>query len=92
MKAANINMVRTSHYPPAEGFIELCDEMGMYVLDEVPMGFGGGSGDDPSFLAAGLLARAGDHRARSQSSLRDRLGHRQRESFHGHAPRGRSVL
>jgi len=55
MKAANINMVRTSHYPPAEGFIELCDEMGMYVLDEVPMGFGGGSGDDPSFLASGLL-------------------------------------
>jgi beta-galactosidase len=55
MKAANINMVRTSHYPPAEGFIELCDEMGMYVLDEVPMGFGGGSGDDPSFLSSGLL-------------------------------------
>jgi beta-galactosidase len=55
MKAANINMVRTSHYPPAEGFIELCDEMGMYVLDEVPMGFGGGSGDDPSFMSSGLL-------------------------------------
>jgi beta-galactosidase len=55
MKAANINMVRTSHYPPAEGFIQLCDEMGMYVLDEVPMGFGGGSGDDPSFMASGLL-------------------------------------
>src|ERR1039458_1827280 len=30
MKAANINMVRTTHYPPAQGFIELCDEMGMY--------------------------------------------------------------
>ena len=55
MKAANINMVRTSHYPPAEGFIELCDEMGMYVLDEVPMGFGGGTGDDPSYMAAGML-------------------------------------
>jgi beta-galactosidase len=55
MKAANINMVRTSHYPPAEGFIELCDQLGMYVLDEVPMGFGGGSGDDPSFMSAGLL-------------------------------------
>jgi len=26
--------------------------MGMCVLDEVPMGFGGGSGDDPSFMAA----------------------------------------
>jgi len=55
MKAANINMVRTSHYPPAEGFIELCDELGMYVLDEVPMGFGGELGDDPSFMASGLL-------------------------------------
>ncbi len=55
MKAANINMVRTSHYPPAEGFIELCDEMGMYVLDEIPMGLGGGSGADPSFIGAGLL-------------------------------------
>ena len=63
MKAANINMVRTSHYPPAEGFIELCDEMGMYVLDEVPMGFGGGSGDDPSFMAAGLCARRRPSRA-----------------------------
>jgi beta-galactosidase len=55
MKAASINMVRTSHYPPAEGFIELCDEMGMYVLDEVPMGLGGGLGEDPSYVAAGLL-------------------------------------
>jgi len=55
MKAANINMVRTSHYPPAEGFMDLCDEMGMYVLDEVPMGFGGELGDDPSFWSSGLL-------------------------------------
>jgi beta-galactosidase len=55
MKAANINMVRTSHYPPAEGFIELADEMGMYIVDEVPMGFGGESGGDPSFMASGLI-------------------------------------
>jgi beta-galactosidase len=54
MKAANINMVRTSHYPPAEGFIALADEMGMYVMDEVPMGFGGEFGDDPSFMESGL--------------------------------------
>ena len=54
MKAANINMVRTSHYPPAEGFIDLADEMGMYVMDEVPMGFGGEFGDDPSFMESGL--------------------------------------
>ena len=70
MKAANINMVRTSHYPPAEGFIELCDAMGMYVLDEVPMGFGGGSGDDPSFMASGLLrAQETIARDRNHSSV-----------------------
>ena len=55
MKAANINMVRTSHYPPAEGFIELADEMGMYIIDEVPTGYGGDHGDDPTLMISGLL-------------------------------------
>ncbi|HEX4085182.1 MAG TPA: glycoside hydrolase family 2 TIM barrel-domain containing protein [Chthoniobacteraceae bacterium] len=36
MKGANINAVRTSHYNDAERFLELCDEKGLYVLDEVP--------------------------------------------------------
>ena len=36
IKAGNINAVRTSHYPPARRFLELCDERGLYVLDEVP--------------------------------------------------------
>ncbi len=36
MKAANINSVRTSHYNHAQRFLELCDEKGMYILDEVP--------------------------------------------------------
>jgi beta-galactosidase len=34
MKQANINMVRTSHYPNEPYFYELCDEYGMYVMDE----------------------------------------------------------
>jgi beta-galactosidase len=55
MKAANINFIRTSHYPPAEGFLDLCDKMGMYVEDEVPMGFGGDHAADPSFMAATSL-------------------------------------
>ena len=34
MKKLNINCVRTSHYPPAPVFLELCDEMGFYVILE----------------------------------------------------------
>ena len=36
MKEANINAVRTSHYPYGSRFYELCDEMGFYVVDELP--------------------------------------------------------
>lgn len=34
MKRANINAVRTSHYPNHPRFLELCDEYGLYVIDE----------------------------------------------------------
>ncbi len=34
MKANNFNCVRTSHYPNAPRFVELCDEYGLYVIDE----------------------------------------------------------
>ena len=36
MTAANVNAIRTAHYNHAEPFMELCDEAGFYVLDEVP--------------------------------------------------------
>jgi beta-galactosidase len=55
MKAANINFIRTSHYPPADGFLDLCDRLGMYVDDEVPMGFGGDTGNDPSYAGSAML-------------------------------------
>lgn len=35
MKEANINAVRMSHYPPDAAFLDLCDEAGLYVLDEL---------------------------------------------------------
>jgi len=35
MKFANMNAVRMSHYPPDEQFLDLCDELGLYVLDEL---------------------------------------------------------
>jgi beta-galactosidase len=34
MKAANLNAVRTSHYPFPDRFYELTDEYGLYVVDE----------------------------------------------------------
>lgn len=34
MKKHNINAVRTSHYPNQTRFYELCDEYGLYVIDE----------------------------------------------------------
>lgn len=35
MKEMNMNAVRMSHYPPDERFLDLCDELGLYVLDEL---------------------------------------------------------
>ncbi|MFC6066000.1 glycoside hydrolase family 2 TIM barrel-domain containing protein [Streptomyces ochraceiscleroticus] len=34
MKQHNINAVRTSHYPPDPAFLALCDELGLWVVDE----------------------------------------------------------
>jgi beta-galactosidase len=34
MKQLNVNAVRTSHYPNAPEWYALCDEFGLYVLDE----------------------------------------------------------
>ncbi|WP_251867467.1 beta-galactosidase subunit alpha [Enterococcus malodoratus] len=37
MKQFNINAVRTSHYPASYYLYELCDEYGMYVIDETDL-------------------------------------------------------
>jgi len=53
MKQANINMIRTCHYPDDPLFYELCDQYGFYVMDEANQeshGFGIGNkeiGDNP---------------------------------------------
>lgn len=43
-RKANINHVRTSHYPPSRHLLEACDELGMYVEEEVSVCFQGTGG------------------------------------------------
>lgn len=42
MKKLNINTVRTSHYPPSPKFLEMCDELGFYVMLETDLETHGG--------------------------------------------------
>src|SRR5215217_2089158 len=67
MKVHNVNAVRTSHYPPDPRFLELCDELGLYVIAECdrethgfePLGWRGNPSDDPRWNGAylGRIAR-----------------------------------
>ncbi|MBO4658035.1 MAG: beta-galactosidase [Prevotella sp.] len=55
MKRANINAVRTCHYPNHERWYELCDSIGLYVIDEADIeehGLRGQLASDPSWAAA----------------------------------------
>lgn len=58
MKAAGVNFIRTAHYPFAPDFYALCDEMGFYVCDEVPFGYGDKNLRDAAYLPE-LISRAG---------------------------------
>ena len=58
MKQANINFLRTSHYPDREYLYELCDRWGIYVMDEANQeshGYGYANhemGEDPAWKDA----------------------------------------
>ncbi len=62
MKKHNVNAVRTSHYPPHPRVLDLCDELGLWVVDEcdlethgfVFLGWRGNPSDDPAWEAAYL--------------------------------------
>ncbi|MEL7529688.1 MAG: glycoside hydrolase family 2 TIM barrel-domain containing protein [Bacteroidota bacterium] len=48
MKRNNINAVRTAHYPNDSRFYELCDQYGLYVVDEANIESHGLNIDDPA--------------------------------------------
>ena len=62
MKRHNINAVRTSHYPPHPDFLALCDELGLWVIDECDLethgfalvGWAGNPPTDPTWRPAML--------------------------------------
>jgi Glycosyl hydrolases family 2, TIM barrel domain/Glycosyl hydrolases family 2, sugar binding domain/Glycosyl hydrolases family 2/Domain of unknown function (DUF4981)/Beta galactosidase small chain len=61
IKAMNMNAVRMSHYPPDAHFLDACDELGLYVLDE--LGGWQGAYDAPTGrrLAGQMIRRDVNH-------------------------------
>ena len=62
MKRANVNAIRTSHYPPHPRVLDLADELGFWVIDECDLethgfefqGWKDNPSDDPRWTAAYL--------------------------------------
>ena len=55
MKRFGFNAVRTSHYPNDPALVDLCDELGLYVIAEADIeshAFWGSLSDDPRYLGA----------------------------------------
>jgi beta-galactosidase len=66
MREANLNAVRTSHYPPLAALPDIADELGLYVEDEASFCWSSGTNDlrrTPRIiqLTAELLARDRNH-------------------------------
>lgn len=57
IREGNANFIRASHYPPHPRFMELCDSMGFYMIDEVPFGYGDEHLNDKEYLPD-LMERA----------------------------------
>ena len=87
MKAHNVNAVRTSHYPPHPRFLELCDEYGLYVIDECdlethgfePLGWRAQSGGRSGVARRAGRPDAADGRARQEPPVGDPLVAGERE-------------
>lgn len=45
LRRANVNVIRTSHYPPSPHLLDACDEVGMFVFEQPPICFSGGFDD-----------------------------------------------
>ena len=76
MKRFDFNAVRTSHYPNDPAFLDLCDELGLYVVDEADIESHAYLDDlchDPRYRAAFVDRVARMVTPRPPSSVRHRL-------------------
>ena len=84
MKRFGFNAVRTSHYPNDPAFLDLTDELGMYVIDEADIeshAFQSTLCDDPRYLSpwvervARMVLRDKNHPSVIEWSLGNESGH-----------------
>ncbi len=57
MKDMNMNAVRMSHYPPDDHFLDVCDSLGLFVIDEL----GGWHGKYDTKVGSKLVKEMIDH-------------------------------
>ncbi|MGC9521813.1 MAG: GNAT family N-acetyltransferase [Anaerolineae bacterium] len=57
MKAAGANFVRLCHYPHHPGEVALCDELGLLVMDEIPLYWWSGAGEGEELVGEKLAGQ-----------------------------------
>lgn len=73
MKKMNINAVRTSHYPDAPEWYDICDEIGLYVVAEANVESHGMGYDEHTLAKAPQYALA--HLERNQRNVQCNFNH-----------------
>ena len=61
IKEMNMNAVRMSHYPPERDFLDICDSLGLYVIDELTGWQDAYSTEAGAPLVRELIARDKNH-------------------------------
>lgn len=61
IKEMNMNAVRMSHYPPDKHFLEVCDSLGLYVMDELAGWHGYYNNETGAQLVREMISHDVDH-------------------------------
>lgn len=86
MKQNNVNAIRTSHYPPHPLLPKLCDEMGIYLLEEADIECHGTVMEDGRF-------KDSKHNTLAQDPMfRDQMAHRVMRMYERDKNRGCIVI